>query len=94
MIKAVSHVIVEKNILYFNSIKCICNFIKYNLKENSSEVEQWFPKPKVKGSNPFFLVNYSECFLRLLIFRYEFIFLKIEDISPKNNIPSKSNNKI
>ena len=27
------------------------------LKENTSEVEQWFPKPKVKGSNPFFLVG-------------------------------------
>lgn len=25
------------------------------MEENSSVVERWFPKPKVKGSNPFFL---------------------------------------
>ena len=55
-------------------------------------VEQWFPKPKVRGSSPFFpdyLFNYFLSLNRLFFFINFLMVNFILEISPKNKKPNK-----
>ena len=55
-------------------------------------VEQWFPKPKVRGSNPFFpdyLFNYFLSLKKLFCFINFFIVNFNLEISPKTKKPNK-----
>ena len=52
MIKPFYFLIPENNFAISHKTKQILKIFK-KTKENSSEAEQWFPKPKVRGSTPF-----------------------------------------
>ena len=60
-------------------------------------VEQWFPKPKVRGSNPFFpakIINYFFVLNKLFVFIKFFIVDFNLEMSPKTKNPNNTTSNI